>query len=254
MSAIDHLKSLSKVQVSFIAFTSAMSALGGAVIGAKVAIDRLGAELREAADKELQEEIAKAKEFYSVLHKKKEFETPEQALEALHPEALTVAVAARALQNYKGQNLDPRPELKEVTKNVFTDAKYIQEPFDYEEELKRRDPERPYLITEDEFIEAGPNYDQVEFTYYEGDGVLTNAQDDMVENLDIVVGNDNLMRFGHGSNDENIVYVRNVEMEMDIHIVRSPGKFSVEVAGFNDDDSDLELRHSGYRKFRDRDQ
>ncbi len=257
MSARDIFDSFNKVHVGVVLLASALSAVGGAALGAKLAIDKYGDKLREDADKELQVAIADAKARYKTFVKDEEFSTPEGALEALHPG--TAEIAAAALTNYQGITLnlpEPAPtreNLLEVTKNVFTDAAFVREPFDYEAELKRRDPDAPYLITEEEFMEAGPNYEQVNFTYYAGDGVLTNVNDEVIDNIAATVGADNLMRFGDGSNDENIVYVRNIKLEMDIEVAQSVGKYSVEVAGLEDE---TELRHSADRprRFRDRDE
>jgi len=264
MSAIQQLRDLSKVQIGVGVLIAAFSAVGGAALGAKLAVDRLGEQLRLEADEALQKEIADAKTFYAARNKTEEFETPEKALEKLHPEA--AAAAASALLAYEGKaapvvepqkvinysGITPnKPELKEVAQNVFTDSAYIPEEFDYEKELLNRDPEKPYLITYEEHEEAGPEYDQVDFTYYAGDGVLCNASDETVDgNWDLIVGNDNLTRFGHGSKDENVVYIRNVALEMDIEITRSPGKYSEEVLGFDADDDipETELRHSADRR------
>lgn len=255
MTATDILKSFGKIHISAIVLISALSAVGGAALGAKVALDKYGAKIREEADEALKVEIASAKEFYRTLNKKEGFSTPEEALESLHPETTALVNAARALTDYQGASASrPNENLKEVSRNVFTDAK-LPEPFDYDQELLRRDPDRPYLITDEEFNEAGPDYEQVSFTYYEGDGVLANVQDQTIDDIENTVGADNLMRFGDGSGDENIVYIRNVKLEMDIELSRSTGKYSVEVAGLEDS---AELRHGDdrrvLRKFRHSDE
>jgi hypothetical protein len=268
MSAITQLRDLTKVQIGFGVLIAAMTGVGGAALGAKLAVDKLGDKLRLEADEALQAETAKAKEFYRVLNKKDEFETPQDALNVLHPEA--AQAATQALKAYAGtvpekiqyQGITPAsPDFLEVTKNVFTDSAYIPEAFDYEKELLTRDPDKPYLITEEEFLEAAPQYEQANFTYYAGDGVLANARDETVDgDWDQIIGVDNLMRFGQGSNDENIVYIRNVQLELDVEVARSTGKYSVEVAGLDDGDSEpeTELRHSSYkqplRRFRDSDE
>jgi len=263
MTAIEQIRNLSKVQIGLGVLIASMSALGGAALGAKLAIDKRGDQLRQEADEVLQKEIVEAKNFYKTLNKKEEFETPEKALKELHPKS--AAAAAKALLEYAGEeeikqklvnysaiSTAKAENLVEVTKNVFTDSAYVPTEFNYEEELLRRDPDRPYVVTEDEFMEAAPQFEQTSFTYYAGDAVLANMRDETVDgNWDDIIGNDNLMRFGHGSNDENIVYIRNVALELDIEVTRSPGKFSKEVHDFDVDDVENELRHSSRRtKFR----
>ena len=257
MGATDILKSFSKVQVSIVAVVAAMSAVGGAALGAKLAIDKYAAELQQKADEALQREIIATRNYLKVQNKTEEFATPEQALETLHPEKVeALKSAAAALVSYGGHDLRPRPGTVEVVNNVFTDAAIVPEGFDYEEELKRRDPDKPYLITKDEFFENGPNYDQLSFTYYEKDGVLLNQEDEIVDDFR-GVGAENLMRFGHGSEDPNVVYVRNVNANLDFEISLSKDSYA-ESLGFTPDDDDLtELQHSDrrpLRKFRDSDQ
>lgn len=252
MTVLEQIKDLSKVQIGLGALVAGFSALGGAALGAKLAMDKFSDKLREEADEALQAENEKLKAFYKTLHKVEEYETPQAALEALHPEA--TEAAAQAMINYQGMSAQPI-DVVEVAKNVFTDSVYIPAEFDYEKEMAQRDPDRPYILTEEEFMEAALSYEQTNFTYYAGDGVLANARDEEITgDLDKTVGADNLMRFGHGSNDENIVYIRNVLLEMDVEIARSPGKYSEEVAGFIDDEPATELKHShSPRKFRHQD-
>jgi len=142
---------------------------------------------------------------------------------------------------------------EEEVKNIFgSDDPDIY--FDYDEELKRRTekPDEPYVITHDEYFEGALDFNQVTLTYYEGDGVLADDRDQVIEDEEGTAGSSNLLRFGHGSNDRNIVYVRNERLSIDIEILRSDGKYAKEVLGFDD-----ELKHSDkprLRKFRDYDE
>jgi hypothetical protein len=46
-----------------------------------------------------------------------------------------------------------------------------------------------------------------------------------------MVGLGNLAKFGHGSGDANTVYVRNPELQIEVEIIHSDGKFSEQRRG-----------------------
>jgi hypothetical protein len=131
--------------------------------------------------------------------------------------------------------------------NVF-DLNSTQEPvqdpeWDYATEVKSRGTSVPYVIHRDEYIAGEMEFEQIELTYYEGDDVLADARDQIVRDQDAYVGLGNLSKFGHGSLDPKVVYVRNPVTEMDIEITHSDGTYAHDVQGIQDD----ELRHSGMR-------
>lgn len=135
---------------------------------------------------------------------------------------------------------DPRPELSE--ENVFekppvtkeeVGMPLIENDWNYQRELQRRSPIRPYVIHRDEKDE-NEVYDTVTYTYYEEDDVLCNEGDDVIgkDERDALIGEANLERFGHGSGDASIVYIRNDKLEMQMEVVRSPNSYAEEVHGF----------------------
>lgn len=99
-----------------------------------------------------------------------------------------------------------------------------------DDELSKRDSRAPYIITIDEFMEGGTGTAQVTFTYYEGDNTLSDEKDSIIDDPTKLIGTDNL-KFGHGSRDDNAVYIRNERIALDMEVVRSQGKYSEEVAG-----------------------
>lgn len=135
-------------------------------------------------------------------------------------------------------------EVAETTNNIFLDGRPVEE-FDYAAEVAKRDPETPYVITHDEFMENENGWTQAVLTYYNGDDVLTDDQDMPIPDIEAIVDSENLSKFGYGSRDKNVVYVRNEKIETDFEITLSQGEFSKEVGGFN------ELKHSApMRRFR----
>lgn len=195
----------------------------------------------------LESEIAEAKAFYSKLYKKDEFDTPAGAAEALG-----VSEAANALASYQGrtQTEDEPAVVVERTVEVETTRVEATNVFDWDqnaEEAARQElaPNEPYIISHDEFMEGEHNYEQVSLSYFAEDDVLADAKDQPIEDIDATVGEGNITRFGHGSGDNRIVYIRNDRMTMDFEVSKSDGSFAQEVLG---------LRHSdkgpGVRKFR----
>lgn len=129
--------------------------------------------------------------------------------------------------------------------NVFNQPQpAVETEWDYSEEAKNRGSNIPYVIHKDEYTESVAGYEQHTLTYFEGDDVLSNEQDTVIEDQDETIGLGNLSKFGHGSGDPHIVYIRNESMKVDIEVVHSDGKFATEVHGFQDDD----LQHSSMRR------
>jgi hypothetical protein len=142
---------------------------------------------------------------------------------------------------------DPEPEPE--VRNIFRDNQPPPDEWDWAKERAQRSPLKPYVIHRDE-REEHDAYDSVTYTYYEADDVVCNERDEVIdaEDRERIFGEANLEKFGHGSDDATIVYVRNNKLEMDIEIVRSPNSFAQEVHGFEPEDK--ELKHSDRRRGR----
>lgn len=117
------------------------------------------------------------------------------------------------------------------THNVFTDVAPEDIPWDAELELSNRAKknEGPYVIHIDERHER--NYTESTLTYYAGDDVLCDEKDKIIEDQDAVVGVENLDRFGHGSNDASIVYIRNDDLGIEVEVVKSERTYAEDVHG-----------------------
>lgn len=126
------------------------------------------------------------------------------------------------------------PELR----NVFEESsKAANDGWDYEEELKRRSPDTPYIIHIDERKEF-VDYEEITFTYYEGDDVLTNELDEVVDEDDMerLLGPNILSKFGHGSDSADVVYVRNDALETVFEVAKDMGSFAEKIHGFKHSD------------------
>lgn len=137
-----------------------------------------------------------------------------------------------------------------VRRNVFAAQSDPEDDWDYEKEQASRNSTNPYVIHEDEFFEESDEfpYIQRQLTWYNGDGVLVDERTDPVYNHREVVGD---MKFGHGSKDPNLVYIRNERLKAEYMISLDEGRYDVEVQGVDPEDVNDGLRHSNAtRRFR----
>ena len=119
--------------------------------------------------------------------------------------------------------------------------------FDYDVETLTRTKERPYVISFEEFEEGRVGFDNGDFTFFAKDATLVDSRQEPIDDTENAVGDENLAKFGYGSKDRNVVYIRNERLEMDFTVIRSDGAYTEEVLGlrhFEDGD------RQGLRKFR----
>jgi hypothetical protein len=136
----------------------------------------------------------------------------------------------------------PVPILDDLPENPVETSKSMNAGWNYERELASRSPDSPYVIHQNEYTHSNPNYSKNEFHYYSLDDVMVDGDDnDILRDVEGVVGLENL-KFGHGSDDINVVYVRNDHLEMDMQITRLNESFEEAVLGLdgagNDEDDD----------------
>lgn len=92
-----------------------------------------------------------------------------------------------------------------------------------EEEKEESDVDKPYIIPESEFSELeGYN---VETLYYYEDGVLTDDQNNIIDDVDDIVGEETLSEFEENEDCDSI-YVRNDKLKCDYEILRDMGRYS----------------------------
>lgn len=161
-----------------------------------------------------------------------------------------VAEKLKAAMTTSNGSLDPEDE--PITQSVFSEY----DGWNLEEEMRRRSDTQPYILHKDEFWADEKNYTQTTLTYYDGDNILADEEEAPIYNHERVTGP---LKFGHGSGDKNVVYIRNDKLRAEYEILYDSGLFSVEVLGLDIPDNarvrdrprDRDLRHSNYRKFRD---
>lgn len=93
-----------------------------------------------------------------------------------------------------------------------------------------------YPIPSDAFSNENLHYDKLSITYYDTDNVLTDSHDEIIDNINDLVGPDALKMFGDNVLDDpdfdpNIVFVRNNNVAIDFEIVKAGGSFAEMVLG-----------------------
>lgn len=166
----------------------------GAVVGVAASWKFMELKYRKIAD----EEIASVKEVYS---SKPVEEDTEESDEEDQVETEEVA--------------EPDPEFTKEEKNEYyrlirTNYSGISKEGDTSDESL---VDGPYIIDYNEVGEL--DYEQIELTYYEGDGVLADELDELVDDVEAAVGKANLEKFG----EYDSICVRNDARKVDFEIL-----------------------------------
>lgn len=229
--------------------------IAGAGLGGALGYFLCQRRLESKYNEQAAEEIAEMREHYRAKVKAHEGNADKGDLEDLvrergyspephtePPMAVTPPTAVVDRAEEAQDDPEPMPKPEPVVQNVFQDVPQVENNWDWHKERKNRSPVRPYVIHIDERDET--SYDEVTFTYYADDDVLCRETDEVIaeNDRDRLVGEANLEKFGHGSGDPTVVYIRNDALEMDIEVCRSPNSYAEEVHGF-----EPELRHSDRR-------
>lgn len=234
-----------KQQIIILTFTAAASALVSGVVVGKIVQKRMTLKYEAI----ITQELAEAKAFYQQLSKPSLNEMANR-LKPKETGKLLLEDAPDVIINYQGkmskeQERSSIPDT--VTHNIFVEGKPMDPDFDYEAEIANRSEDRPYVISYDEFQQGEKEYEQTSLSWYEGDDTLTDDKDQPIDNIDSVVGEENLQRFGYGSKDPRVVYVRNDVMELDFEIAKHTASYAQAVLGFQHSDRPGSRKRPRYR-------
>lgn len=83
----------------------------------------------------------------------------------------------------------------------------------------RRDINRPYVISAEEFGETPPGWQQLTITYFAKDKVLVDDKNEPIQLINKTTGPLSPLSFGGVSGDAHLCYVRNQLLEIDFEIV-----------------------------------
>ena len=98
----------------------------------------------------------------------------------------------------------------------------------------------PYVVNVEEYHDTNLHFDKSTLYYYNLDDTLVDESEEPIADVDAVIG-DGLMRFGDGSDDPDIVYVRNEKLGIDYEVIRVEKSYQETVLGI----TDLPVRKKG---------
>lgn len=124
--------------------------------------------------------------------------------------------------------------------------------WDYEKELNTREAKEVYVIHRDEYIEDAMGYHQSTIEFYVQDAVMTDALQHPIYNYTDFVGHEALDMFGHGSGDNDVVYVRNDREKSEFEVLRNSGSYEQEVLGIEAEEeyAQEDIKHSRYPRYK----
>jgi len=190
-----------------------VTAVVGAVTGAAAGYIFAQRRLETKYATQYENELAAFKTYTAMIKKEDEFSSPVTAAAVLGvvPDNINTETAAEKLIQSLGYRGDKTPPTVIV-----------------------RDTTRPYLLRKDEFLDNESGLEQTTLTYFKGDDILCDEADNIVEDVDRVVGKANLDRFGELSEDDNVVYVRNEKLRVEYEIMLDQREYAEVVAGLKE--------------------
>lgn len=209
----------------------------GISLGYKIAERRLSSQF----EARLQRETAGMREFYQ--NTKKPYATPQDAAAALilskGSELLTedaeqepITTVGDKIAYHKIVKKEYGP--KEVVVDLPDQDDRIPEPQHHNLFI-----ETPIIIDQEEFMQNDSGYEQSTLTFYRGDHVLTDERETVIEELDDVVGAENMTKFGQNSSDPNVLHIRNGRLQMEFEVCLSEGSYRQEVLGIEETPQEL---------------
>jgi len=128
---------------------------------------------------------------------------------------------------------DKIEEVIEETKKV----EHIQDKVNYnkigkEEEIVKAEmeapeedhPNKPYIISEDEFLDGNNEYDKISLTYFIMDDTLADDSEEVVD-IEETISTDIYNMLGDDADDKDL-YVRNDDLQTDFEIMKVEGSYS----------------------------
>lgn len=120
-------------------------------------------------------------------------------------------------------------EYAEVIKNEGYSSGSAREHYEIDKKTNAAqqvatDRKRPYVISPDEFTEDD-EYDKISLTLY-ADGLLADENDEAIDNVDEIVGEDNLNLFESFEYEEDNMFIRNDILKADYEVLLDEREFA----------------------------
>ena len=226
-------------------------AVVGGVVGYFVAERNLKTKYNKIADDEIQE----MKEHYRAAEMRL-LEVQEEIVSQPKPDLDKIMDDLGYKTTETGYTMDERLEKIEEEEEAAVDdegepveehSEFHELPgWNYDQQVANRTADRPFIMHLEEYQQSECSH-QITITYFEGDDVLVDEADEVISKKDEVVGMDHLAKFGFGSGDPNVVYVRNPKLDIEYEILRHRGHYAKEILGLEEDPA---IEHSAMPKRR----
>lgn len=234
----------------------------GYVLASKELEEKFENDLRHILDVE----IDKVQRYYAVLNKDtqpedhSEFDEDDIVIDTqnivIPKELLTTPEGRAAVMAQISEAIEPEPEHEDLSQQHPDEepepAPVVVNAFDEQAILDERGGDAPYVISKEEYLRNDPGFEPYKLTWFEGDGVLIDEQDDAIPDTEAVVGDRNLQRFGRLSGNNNVVYIQNDSSRCLFEIHRDPGTAAQALFGVPDEDDLATLEHSSMKRRRPR--
>lgn len=166
-------------------------------------------------DELIQEEIDSVKEAFSN-KAKKEIDSDTEEIKDKDDHSLATKAT------HKPNITEYASKLQEEGYTNYAEMASEKKPEPTESNKKTYGKEAPYVISPDEFGELY-DYEKISLTYY-SDGVLADDDDEIVDDVDEIIGIDSLKHFGEYEDDS--VFVRNDQKKCDYEILLDHREYS----------------------------
>lgn len=206
-----------------------VSLAAGALLGYHYAKN----DLQEEFDIKVEDEIEELRRSYARRYKKGDLETVEKAAESLIP---ATRGPRSGVDIPAGRPFEQPPieteKLEEIVQRLKYDAK-TEEPWVAQASALEPNPDvsGPFVIPVEVFVANELDHYQPTWNYYESDDILVDEGGNIVDDRDEIIGKGTLKCFGQGSNDIDLVYVRNTDLSRDYEITRIHGNYLELVEG-----------------------
>jgi hypothetical protein len=169
----------------------------------------------------------------------------ERSLRIIQGEGKDVELEAQAWAD-QAEALSRREAARHHTFDTPTDD------WDYESEKNLRSDKEIYVIHRDEYVNDEMGYHQSTIEFYVQDAVMVDVLEHPIYNYTDFVGHEALDQFGHGSGDNDVVYVRNEREKAEFEVLRNSGSYEREVLGMEAEDEyrEQDLKHSRYPQYK----
>lgn len=119
-----------------------------------------------------------------------------------------------------------------IVENIDQDDEEEQEQYRKgERESSQTHYNGAYIIDTEQFSEEMPNFDKLTISFYVEDDVLVDENDEIIDDVVGIVGEQALTSFGMGSDDPDVVYVRNENLSIDYEVICIHASYSETVLG-----------------------